>query len=85
MLYKRAFRKEKEVVTFLIKVLKRNLAINLKFTSVNASFSPQKRQGISCCPLKDTKQPSWLRHRRSKPEDKTIPRELESIKYATTH
>jgi hypothetical protein len=30
MLYKRAFRKEKEVTTFLIKVLKLNLAINVK-------------------------------------------------------
>jgi len=30
MLYKRAFRKGKEVVTFLIKVLKRDLAINLE-------------------------------------------------------
>jgi len=30
MLYKRAFRKEKEVVTFLIKMLKWNLAINLE-------------------------------------------------------
>jgi hypothetical protein len=30
MLYKRAFRKEKEVVTFLIEALKWNLAINVK-------------------------------------------------------
>jgi len=30
MLYKRALRKEKEVATFLIKVLKLNLAINIK-------------------------------------------------------
>jgi len=30
MLYKRAFRKEKEVTTFLIKVLKLNWAINVK-------------------------------------------------------
>jgi hypothetical protein len=30
MLYKRAFRKEKEVVTFLIKVIKWNLIIKAK-------------------------------------------------------
>jgi hypothetical protein len=36
MLYKRAFRKEKEVVTFLIKMLILNLAINLQIQSRQA-------------------------------------------------
>jgi len=43
MLYKRPFRKEKEVVTFLIKALKWNLAINLEAPSqlrgIDAHFS----------------------------------------------
>jgi len=43
MLYKRAFRKEKEVVTFLMKSLKWNLAINVEAPSqlggIDAHFS----------------------------------------------
>jgi hypothetical protein len=34
MLYKRTFRKENEVTTFLIKILKCNLAIKSKFDKV---------------------------------------------------
>jgi len=43
MLYKRAFRKEKEVTTFLIKALKGNLPINVEAPSqlrgMDAHFS----------------------------------------------
>jgi hypothetical protein len=40
MLYKRAFRKEKEVATFLIKALKWNLAINLKIGNRKIEATP---------------------------------------------